>query len=143
MFTINTVTISGNLTRDPERIANDKGCKFAIAVNERIKKNEEWVDYANFIDVVAWGSLADQVMKQLSKGSPVGIQGRLKQDRWETDSGDKRSKVGVVAFAMFAPRSSNGNGSGHDEIPYAQSDVPGDETGLHQKVGDDDDVPFV
>jgi len=90
--------------------------------------------------VVAWGSLAEQVMKQLSKGSPVGIQGRLKQDRWETDSGEKRSRVGVVAYAMFAPRGSNGNGS-QDEIPY-ESDVPADTTGLGQQVTDDEAIPF-
>lgn len=136
------MTISGNLVRDPERIANDKGCKIAVAVNERIKKNDEWTDYANFIDVVAWGSLGEQVMKQLSKGSPVGIQGKLRQERWEKD-GNKHSRVSVVAFAMFAPKGSNGNGGGggYDEIPY-QSQVPADTAGMGQALGSDEDIPF-
>lgn len=137
MFTLNAVALSGNLTRDPERIANDKGAKFAIAVNERFKDGDDWRDYANFIDIVAWGSLADQVMKQLSKGTAVAIQGRLRQDRWETD-GQKRSKVGVVAFAMFVPKSGNGSQGSFE------SDVPADTSGLGSSTSfsSDSDIPF-
>lgn len=92
---VNTVALTGNLTRDPE--AFSVGCNLGLAVNERVKENDEWTDRASFFDVVVFGKQADACVQYLSKGSPVAVQGSLRQDRWQTDGGDNRSKVKVVA----------------------------------------------
>lgn len=102
MASFNRVILVGNLTRDvelrhtPQRTAvTDIG----LAVNERVKRNEQWVDEANFFDVTLWGRTAEVAAEYLSKGSPVLIEGRLKQEAWEQE-GKKRSKVKVVCEAM-------------------------------------------
>ena len=135
MFTINTATISGNLGSAPERIADGKGCRFSLAVNERVKKGDnDYEDYVNWVEVTAWGSLADQLVKQLDKGSALGVSGRLREQRWEKD-GQKRSKVGLTAERVFIPK--GGNGSAGD------SDVPADTAGLGGSAPDpDSDIPF-
>lgn len=141
MFTINTATISGTLGKDPERIASDKGCKFSLAVNERIKKGDNWEDYTSWIDVVAWGSLSDQIVKQLSKGSRIALTGRLRQDKWQSKEGENRSKVGLIAESFFFPKN-DGNGNGGRFNP--ETDVPADTAGLGSSSGSapDADIPF-
>jgi single-strand DNA-binding protein len=115
--------LAGNLTADPELIANGKGCKFGIAVNERIKRGDEWQDHASFFDVVVWGNAAASCSEHLSKGARVGIDGRLRQERWEKD-GSKRSAVKIVAeWVQFlgarqqepAPATA---GAADDDIPF-------------------------
>lgn len=135
MFVINTVHVSGNLTRDPESIADGKGCKFGIAVNERVKKGDDWEDYPNYFDVTAWASLAEQITKQLSKGSPVAIKGRLRHERWEKD-GQKNSRVTITAEAFFAPKQSDGARFN------PESDVPPDTADLGPQATPDDEIPF-
>lgn len=104
-MTINKVFISGNLTRDCEK----KGSKdnpvvlFSVAVNERVKDGDEWVDKPNFIDCKAFGKYAAVMAPSLVKGAHVVIEGRLQQDRWEKD-GEKRSKVCVKCDNIITPR---------------------------------------
>lgn len=98
MSSFNRVILMGNLTREVElRItANDtRVCDIGIAVNDRVKRGNEWVDDVTFIDVTLWGRTAEIAAEYLSKGSPVFIEGRLKLDQWEQD-GQKRSKLKVV-----------------------------------------------
>lgn len=140
MFVINTATISGTLGKDPERIADGKGCKFSLAVNERVKKGDNYEDYTSWIDVVAWGSLSDQIVKQLSKGSRIALTGRLRQDKWQAQDGSNRSKVGLIAEAFFFPKSAGGNGGQSS----TESDVPADTSGLGTSGSQfsNDDIPF-
>jgi len=95
---MNKVVVSGNLTRDPElrAVGSTSILEIGLAVNERIKENNEWVDRPNFFNVTVWGNRADALSKMLSKGSKVLISGRLRWSQWETD-GQKRSKVEIVA----------------------------------------------
>lgn len=141
MFVINRVIVSGGLGGDPERIASDKGCKFSIAVDERFKNGDDWESRTNWFDVVAWGSLADQIVKQLSKGSRVCIEGRLRQEKWKNKDGENRYSVGIVADAFFFPKTdSSSNGSGSYE-----SDVPADTEGMQQASGSSEfteEIPF-
>lgn len=136
MFTINRVIVSGGLGGDPERIAGDKGCKFSVAVDERFKNGDNWESRTNWFDVVAWGSLADQIVKQLSKGSRVCIEGRLRQEKWQNKDGENRYSVGIVADAFFFPKT--------DERSRAESDVPVDTEGMGTGGGSasDDEIPF-
>lgn len=106
MANINTVCLSGNLTRDPEyRDVGDRGvCKLGLAVNGR-KKDEsgDWVDVPNFFDVSVWGAPAKWCFDQLSKGSPVVVSGRLQWRQWQAEDGTNRSAVDVVAHDVVLP----------------------------------------
>jgi single-strand DNA-binding protein len=76
---------------------NTAVCEFSIALNSREKVDGEWQDYASFVDVTVWGEQAEACAQYLGKGSQVGVDGKLRQDRWQTQDGGKRSKIKVVA----------------------------------------------
>ena len=98
-MSINTVAISGNLTRDIELRSTQGGMaigRFGVAVNERRKQGDEWVDYANFVDVVMFGRRAESLAQYLTKGTKVAIKGHLHYSSWQADDGSKRSKLEVV-----------------------------------------------
>jgi single-strand DNA-binding protein len=114
---INAVVIGGNLTRDPEirPVGDTTVCDLGVAVNERVKKDGEWEDRPSFFDVTVWGKTAENCAKYLTKGSPVTVQGRIRQERWENDSGDKRSKVKVIAqIVQFGAKNGDGESKGED-----------------------------
>lgn len=101
MASINTVNITGNLTRDPELRMTNSGTPvlmFSVAVNDRRKNVQtgEWEDYPNFIDCTMFGARAEGISKYLGKGTKVAIMGKLRWSQWEKD-GQKRSKVSVIA----------------------------------------------
>ena len=97
----NTVTIVGNVTRDPELRYLTSGtalASFGVAWNNRYKdRNGDQVEDTSFFDVTCWRDLADHVAESISKGDRVIIFGRLDQRSWETQDGEKRSKVEIVA----------------------------------------------
>ena len=96
----NTITIIGNVTRDPELRYLTSGTALAqlgVAVNRRYMQNNEWQEETSFFDVVCWRELADNVSESISKGDRIIVTGRLEQRSWETQDGDKRSKVEIVA----------------------------------------------
>ena len=97
----NTVTIVGNVTRDPELRYLTSGtalASFGVAWNNRYKNNAgEQVEDTSFFDVTCWRDLADNVAESIRKGDRVIVFGRLDQRSWETQDGDKRSKVEIVA----------------------------------------------
>src|SRR3954466_269264 len=94
MASFNRVILVGNLTRDPELRYIPSGTAVSdigLAVNDRIKRGDQWVDETTFVDVTLWGRTAEVANEYTSKGSPILIEGRLKLDRWEKD-GQKRSE---------------------------------------------------
>ena len=97
----NTVTIVGNVTRDPELRYLTSGtalASFGVAWNNRYKNNAgEQVEDTSFFDVTCWRDLADNVAESIRKGDRVIVFGRLDQRSWETQDGDKRSKVEITA----------------------------------------------
>jgi single-strand DNA-binding protein len=98
----NTITVIGNITRDPELRFTPTGqatTNFGVAVNRRWqnRQTQEWEEQVSFFDVVCWQSLADNVADSLNKGARVIVTGRLDQRSWETQEGEKRSKVEIVA----------------------------------------------
>ncbi len=102
MASYNRVVLVGNLTRDPELRYIPSGTAVAditLAVNDRVKRNDQWVEETTFVDVTLWARTAEVVNEYLSKGSSVLIEGRLKLDRWEKD-GQKHSKLRVVGEKM-------------------------------------------
>ena len=92
----NTLTLVGNMTRDPELTFIASGsalCKFSIADNQKKLNGEE---VAHYFDCVAWSDLAENIAESFSKGQRVIVHGRLKQDRWENKDGDSRQKVEIT-----------------------------------------------
>jgi single-strand DNA-binding protein len=123
--------VVGNLTRDPELKSTYSGsslAKMRIAVNDRIKKDEVWEDYANFFDVVVFGKQAESCAEWLSKGKRVGIDGRLRWSEWQNDEGQRRSKVEIIAeHVMFlTPKDSDGRGGSQPagEVVVEDDDIP-------------------
>ena len=95
-----TVTIVGNLTRDPELrfTAGGKGiASFGVAVNRRWQQNGEWQEKVSFFNVTAWDTLGENIAASLTKGTRVIVTGRLEQREYETKEGEKRNVVEIVA----------------------------------------------
>lgn len=95
-----TTTIVGNLTADSELRYTPGGspvANFGVAVNRRWQKDGEWQEETSFLDVVCYGTLAENVAGSLQKGDRVLVTGRVQQRSWEAQDGTKRSKVEVVA----------------------------------------------
>ena len=93
----NTITITGNVTREPELRFTPAGaalCEFGVAWNLR-KQNGD--DEAMFFNVTCWRSLAENVAESIDKGDRVIVTGRLNWRSWETDAGEKRQVVDIQA----------------------------------------------
>lgn len=148
MASFNKVILLGNLTRSPELKTTQGGlsiCKFGIAVNRRFSTKEgEQRDEVTYIDIDAFGRQAETIAKYLTKGSAIHVEGRLKLDQWETQDGEKRSKLGVVleGFQFVGGRegasesveSRSGGSNRPDGKKQSQSGLEGDYV--------DDSVPF-
>jgi single-strand DNA-binding protein len=98
----NSVTLVGNITRDPELRYTPTGaatCQFGLAVNRRWQNRQtsEWEEATSFFNVVAWREMAENAGESLQKGARVIVTGRLEQRSWETPDGEKRSVVEIVA----------------------------------------------
>ena len=96
----NTVTLVGNITREPELRYTNGGngvASFGLAVNRRYQVNGEWQEKVSFFNVVAWGTLGENAAASLNKGTRIIVNGRLEQRDYETREGEKRNVVEVVA----------------------------------------------
>jgi single-strand DNA-binding protein len=98
----NTVTIVGNVTRDPEIRYTPSGqpnATFGVAVNRRWmnRQTNEWEERVSFFNVVCWREMAENVAESVSKGTRVVVTGRLEQRSWETENGEKRTVVEIAA----------------------------------------------
>ncbi|MDR1072200.1 MAG: single-stranded DNA-binding protein [Treponema sp.] len=128
MSDINHVVLVGRLTRDAELKYTANGqavCKFSIAVNRRKKSGEQWVEEANFFDVVVWGRQGEALNQYLVKGKLIGVDGELRQDRWEQD-GQNRSKIEIIANNLqllgggASGQSGGGASPGGMSAPYSE-----------------------
>lgn len=129
MASFNEVFLMGNLTRDPELRFTSNGsalCKFGLAVNRKYKSGDEWKEDVCFVDITVWGKQAENCSEYLSKGRPIFLSGRLQLNQWETDDGQKRSKLEVVAnnvqFLGDVQRRTDApeddSKAGKDDIPF-------------------------
>ncbi len=140
---LNIVVLSGRLTRDPDLRYTPSGravARMRLASSRRYKSaTGDWVDDTLFIDLVAWGDLAERCKERLQKGSPVIVQGRLRSREWTTESGQKR-----VAFEVVANRIQFLEKAGTaieevppDEIPSVDEQIPD-----YEEPVPDEDLPF-
>ena len=146
---INRVTITGNLTRDPELRFTPSGvgvCELGVAVNGRRKdESGNWVDKPNFFNVVVWGKRGESCAEYLHKGSPVAVDGRLDWQSWEAKDGSgKRSVVKIVADNVQFLR---GREDGDSFTPAARSDQPeqvaaSQDSAAYAADDPNDDIPF-
>jgi single-strand DNA-binding protein len=154
MADINRVVLVGRLTRDAELKYTSAGqavCKFSVAVNRRRKNGDQWEDEANYFDVVLWGRQGESLNQYLVKGKAVGIDGELRQDRWQQD-GQNRSKVEIVANniqLLGGTQGSNGPGGGgqggNQGFLQPRNSAGGAGESSHSSSSDDDftdDIPF-
>src|SRR2546428_2182513 len=98
----NSITLVGNITRDPELRFTPSGqatASFGLAVNRvwNDRQTNERKEAVSFFDIVCWREMAENTSESLQKGSRVIVTGRLEQRSWETNDGEKRSKVEVIA----------------------------------------------
>lgn len=98
----NSITIVGNMTRDPEIRYTPSGqanARLGVAVSRRWmnKKTNDWEERTSFFNVIAWGDMAENISDTLAKGTRIIVNGRLEQRSWETDQGEKKSVVEIVA----------------------------------------------
>ena len=147
MADLNHVVLIGRLTRDAELKYTSGGqavCKFSIAVNRRKKNGDQWEDEANFFDIVVWGRQGESLHPYLVKGKMVGVDGELRQDRWQQD-GQNRSKVEIIANYL---QLLGGGGASSGDRQNFQSSPPSDtapDAPSYNSSKDDgfaDDIPF-
>lgn len=137
---INTVALTGNLTRDPELKQTQGGsvCKMRVANNSRRKQGDEWVDAPNYFDVVVWGAQGENVAQYLSKGRKVAVTGKLRWREWESDNG-KRQAVEIhadnVAFI-------GGRDEATQAAPQQQQQQAASADFVPSGAGAADDIPF-
>lgn len=119
-MSINRVTLTGNLTRDPELRVTTNGTKIlniGIAVNDRRKNPQsgEWEDVPNFFDCVMFGPRGESLQRFLHKGSKVAIEGKLRYNSWTSQEGQKRSRVDVLVddVEFMSQNYNNQNGSNY------------------------------
>ncbi|HEX8102277.1 MAG TPA: single-stranded DNA-binding protein [Solirubrobacteraceae bacterium] len=154
---INRVILTGNLTRDPELRSTAGGlsvCSLRLATNTRRKNNQtgDWEDKANYVSVTIFGRQGENAAQFLAKGRPVAIDGRLEWREWQTQSGEKREALEVIAdnVQFLGGRDEAPGGGGGGFTP--RSDVPADTRdfqpvaapvgGGGNSAPADDDIPF-
>jgi single-strand DNA-binding protein len=148
---LNVVVITGNLTRDPELKSLQSGtsvCKLRVAVNSRRRdQSGEWVDKPNYFDVTVWGAQGENCATYLTKGRPVAIEGRLDWREWESQDGNKRQAVEIIANSVQflgsrgdAPAQNGGGFSAQSDVPADTSDFTDPQPAAVS--ASDDDIPF-
>ncbi len=147
---VNVVVLVGNLTRDPEIRVIGSGtsvCSLRLAVNDRVKDQVtgEWGNRPNFFDIDVFGGQGERCAQYLAKGRQVAVQGKLRWREWETQDGQKRQAVSVVAdnVQFIGPRdavASGGQGGWQSEPPSGGTAYP--VVNPDMSHGDDDDIPF-
>ncbi len=116
MASYNRVILMGNLTRDPDMRVTPGGtsiCKFSVAVSRQFAGQDgNQREETTFVDVDSFGKQAEVISKFFGKGKPILVEGRLRQDQWETKEGEKRSKLVVVLERFEFVGSAGGRGEG-------------------------------
>lgn len=148
----NQVILMGNLTRDPELKAIPSGqsvVSFSLALNRSFKDSSgEWKEATDFVDITAWGPLAERVAQYCQKGKQVLVNGRIQSRSWEQD-GQKRSKVEVLAqdvtFLGGGPGAGGASNDGNEDAP-ASSSKPAQKDVVIEDISDEpidlSEIPF-
>lgn len=136
---MNLCIVIGRWVRDNELRFSQSGkavLKNTIAVSRPFKKDE-----TDYFDVTIFGKVAENTANYTGKGSLIGIEGRMQQDKWETDAGEKRTKVGIIANSVeFLGTNNNGsNDANRNNNDFGNVDIDLSE---FEAMDDSEDVPF-
>jgi len=154
---INNCFVLGNLTKDVELKYTKNGtpvCNFSIANNQDYSKDGKEIKQVNFFDIQCWNNLSEVCNKYLKKGNKIAVEGQLKQDRWMDDSGNKKSKIMIIANNIQflntkneenqgnkPENKPNNNNSGQSGNPFKnQSSQPEPEENENSDI--DNSIPF-
>jgi len=133
MNSVNTVVLLGHLTRNPRLRTTSSGkavCDFGLALNRRwLDINGNSQQETTFVDVTAWNQQAEVITEYCQKGRPIAIEGRLEQERWESPTGEKRSRLKVVAQRVTFLPGNGGTAPEADPMPDWATEVLSDEPG--------------
>lgn len=154
MPNLNKVQLMGNLTRDPETKYTPKGTcviSFALAINRRYTtESGEKREETTFVDIEAYGRVAETIAEYVKKGDPLYVEGRLKLDQWDDkQTGQKRSRMKVItdAFQFLGLRKREDDQGGQDYAPPAREGRPAPQRPPRPPADPDldaapDDIPF-
>lgn len=155
MLNLNKVFLLGNLTKDPELRYLPSGTaivSFGLATNRKFKSADgEQKAETCFVDVKMFGRRGEIISEYLSKGSPIYVEGRLRFEQWETQDGQKRSKLVVMADNFEFAGGPKGSEVGFNKEESLNKETPpddmmsGDDKSITDSVSDDgnmSDVPF-
>ena len=143
---LNVVVLIGRLTRDAELKYISSGIavsKFSLAVNRRKRSGDQWVEETDFFDITLWGKTAESLNQYLTKGKEIGVEGELRQSRWEQD-GQSRSRVEIHARNIQLLGGNSGSGA----RPNTSQQNDGGKQSFERFQKDDyssdfeDDIPF-
>ena len=103
---LNSVTLLGRLTRDPEIRATSTGqtvCRFGLALNRVYfnRDTQEKIEKVTFVDITAWGNLAENVSQYCTKGKQILVQGRLESSSWEAGWSNPKQAGGCCPGCYF------------------------------------------
>ncbi|WLN24938.1 single-stranded DNA-binding protein [Borreliella valaisiana] len=149
MADINSLVLSGRLTRDSELSYTESGMavlRFSLANNRRMKKNDEWIDYPQYFDCVIFSKRAESLNEYLKKGKQVVVSGSLKYESWQDrNTGDKKSKVNIFVdnLQMFSSGSNTFQMQDSDTnslSSYKKEDASKDVDIVDDKFSED--IPF-
>ena len=142
---LNKVLLAGNLTRDPEFKSLPSGvsvAEFGVATNRRVKRNEQWVDEADFHNVVVFGKSAEVVHQYFKKGSSIFVEGRLHTRSWDGEKG-KQYRTEIIAEQVQFGAARTGGASAGSPTGAAPAAASKEESIAYptQEVNPDD-IPF-
>lgn len=146
---INRVTLVGRFTRDPEfkSINGTSLVNFSLANGRTYVSNGEKREESHFFDCEVWGKPADIIQQYCKKGKQIAIEGRLKQDTWETPEGKKASRIRIVVenFQLIGSKDDSSSGSSVSSSPASAggNSYPSSPEYYNAAAdGGDDDIPF-
>ena len=145
MNNLNRVIINGNLTTDCKLERGKTGTAyggFCIAVHSSEKKDGEWVDTVSYFEVKAFGKLFESQHPYLNKGANVTVEGKLKQENWETKEGEKRHKIVIVSDTLYLGFKKKDGGNGAPKFEKAPSDNSEPENQMPPSDDFVEDFPF-
>ena len=145
---MNKTILMGNLGQDPELRYTGSGTpvlNLRIATSERVKRDGQWTDHAEWHSVVVWSKRAESLSKILRKGSRVLIEGKLRTTSYDGRDGAKRYKTEIVADVVELCDRRGGSGAPDDAGGHFRTPEPDPATydaAPDFSPGDDDDIPF-
>ena len=144
---MNKVILVGRLTRDPDIKNTTTGksvASFTLAVDRRFK-NKDGQKEADFVPIVVWGKQAEFVGQYLSKGSQIGVSGRLQVRSYDAQDGQRRYVTEVVADEINFLNTGKKDGGNNANTQQQNNSEPMSTMGLDEDfhlMADDDDIPF-